>query len=204
MKENEQIKKIISHIEKISGSVEKTNQILSISKKDLKKNIIDIENFIGSKINSLLVGIWGELNGMIFNNEIGIKPNDKIPTLEKGEFIEFTRFFSIEDKGDFVLEMLKSNNDIFEKKYIPFAEALEGDFFALNNENNMIYYIMHDFNDDEKYAYRVSKNVENFFMSLQLISPLSNNFDRKEPKIISSNLSNSLLSKLQDFKKNNP
>jgi len=204
MKENEQIKKIISHIEKIGGGVEKTNQIPTISKKDFEKNIVDIENFIGSKINLSLVAVWSKFNGMMFNNEIGIKPNDKIPTLEKGEFIEFLRFFSIEDKGDFILEMLKNNSDIFEKKYIPFAEALEGDFFALNNENNTIYYIMHDFNDDEKYSYRVSNDVESFFMSLQLISPLSNNPDGKEPKIISSNLSNSLLSKLQDFKKNNP
>lgn len=195
-------KQIITHIEKIGGGIEKNNQIPSISKRDFEKNITEIENFIGSKINPLLTDIWDELNGVMFNNEIGIEPNDEIPTLEKGEFIEFTRFFAIEDKGDDVLEMLKSNNDIFEKKYIPFAEALEGDFFALNNEDNAIYYIMHDFNDDEKYAYKVSENVENFFTSLQVTPPLSNNSDKKEPKIISSNISNALFSKLQDFKKN--
>ncbi|MFJ1430568.1 SMI1/KNR4 family protein [Capnocytophaga canimorsus] len=202
MKENKQIKKIISHIEKISGGVEKNNQIPRISKKDFEKYIFDIENFIGSKISPLLINIWGELNGALFNNEIGIEVNDQIPTLEKGQFIEFTRFFTVEDKGDYVLEMLKSNNDIFAQKYIPFAEALEGDFFALNNEDNAIYYIIHDFNDDEKYAYIVSKNVESFFMSLQIIPPLSdNNSDKNEPKIISSNLSNFLFSKLQDFKR---
>ncbi|GIM56718.1 SMI1/KNR4 family protein [Capnocytophaga canimorsus] len=203
MKKNKQIRKVISHIEKISGGIEKNNQIPCISKRDFEKNIIDIENFIGAKISLLLIDIWSELNGIMFNNEIGIEADDKIPTLEKRQFIEFTRFFAIEDKGDYVLEILKSNNDIFEKKYIPFAEALDGDFFAINNQNNAIYYIMHDFNDDEKYAYIVSKNVESFFMSLQIIPPLSDtNSDENEPKIISSNLSNSLFSKLQDFKKN--
>lgn len=203
MKEEELIKKIIAHIEEISGGLEKTNQA-SILKADFEKNIASIEKFIGSKISSVLVNVWSKFNSQIFKNEVGIKASEKLPALEKGELIEFARFFSIEATGDFVLEMIKSNNDIFERKYIPFAEALEGDFFALNNESNAIHYIMHDFNDDEKYSYKVAENIESFFLSLQLIESISNDNNKKEPKIVSSSLSNSLLSKLQDFKKNNP
>lgn len=199
MKEKEQSKKIIAHIEKISGGLEKTNQTPNILKADFEKNIVGIENFIGSKISSVLVEVWSKFNGQIFKNGVGIKTSQKIPTLEKGEPIEFTRFFSIEATGDFVLEMIKSNNDIFRKKYIPFAEALEGDFFALNNESNAIHYVMHDFNDDEKYSYQVAENIESFFMALQLIESIPSDSSNKDPKIVSSSLSNSLLSKLQDF-----
>jgi hypothetical protein len=60
---------------------------------------------------------------------------------------------------------------------------------------------MHDFNDGEKYSYKVADDAESFFMSLQLIESLSNDDDGEEPKITSSNLSHSLLSKLQEFEK---
>jgi len=201
MKEKDLIKKIVDHFEKISGGIETINQRDPISKKDFDKEIADIESFNNSAvINSLLLEIWNKFNGQIFKNEIGIKPSEKIPILEQSELIEFTRFFSVEKSGDSVLDMIKSNNDIFGNRYIPFAEALEGDFFALNNENNAIYYIMHDFGDEVKYCYKVAEKAEKFFLSLKAIEPLTNDDISTEPKIVSSNLSNSLLSKLKNFK----
>jgi len=67
--------------------------------------------------------------------------------------------------------MIKSNDDIFAKQYIPFAEAFEGDFFVLNTKNNVIYCMVHDFNDDEKCTYKVSNNITDFFMAIQLMNP---------------------------------
>jgi hypothetical protein len=198
--EKDLIKQIITHLDNISGGLEIVNHQPSISKKEFEEEITNIEKFNNAPINSLLSEIWRRFNGQIFMNEVGIKSSEKIPALESDDIIEFRRFFSIAKSGDYILEMIKSNSDIFGNKFIPFAEALEGDFFTFNNEDNAIYYIMHDFGSNEKYAYKIANNVELFFLSLINIEPLSNQKNSLVPEIISTNLSKSLLFKLQEFK----
>lgn len=198
MKEKELAQKIISHIEEISGGLYTLNQS-NVKRVDFIKYIFDLECYIGCKINPILVEVWNRFNGCSFNNDIGIKPDDRVPTLGDGELIELTRFFSIESTGDDVLEMLRSNADIFGKEYIPFAEAIEGDFFVLSSRGNGIYYVLHDFNEDEKCFHRVADTISDFFMAVQLMVA-TEKIDNEKMRIVSSSLSSPLLSKLKKKK----
>jgi hypothetical protein len=165
-----------------------------------------LEEYFKTKIDSILKDTWKSYNGKIFSEIVGIGVEKDIPILEGSKFIDFGRFFSLGDNGDGVIDIIKSNDGIFGKEFLPFAEALEGDFFAYNINNKTIYFILHDFNDQEEPTHKIAENAEQFFLSLTKEEDEASRSNEKQtiPKLVSENTSNSLLDKLKKFKDKNP
>lgn len=193
--------KIEEHFDEIGGvTFNVSNQV---SSKEFEHEINILEEYFSSKINNILLETWFQYNGQIFKESIGIEVKENIPIWGDSKFIDFGRFFSIVNRGDNVFGMIKSNDDIFNKHFLPFSEALEGDFFAYNIIDKGVYYILHDFNENEKPNYKVSDSVEDFFLSLkrETKDQLEEN---NTPKLVKEKVSSSLLDKLKKFKKDNP
>lgn len=175
----EKVNLIIKHFRMLGG--------LSYYSKKSDGNINLIEKHIGGALNPLLKEVWQKFEGMMFNKTVVIE-NINIPMADDG-VINFNGFLPLSEE---TIDLIDANYDLFMHKFIPFAEALPGDFYSIDRDNGGIYYISHDFNPIiEQSAYFIFNDINTFFMSLKV----KEECNEPTPQLVKFRLDPSLLKK---------
>ncbi len=171
------MEQIAAHFKAIGGLEKKVKP-----SGDYQKEIDLIETYFEKKVEPLLWEVLKEFQGTYFTEIVGFEVNQSIPILGEDSFLDFGQFFNF----NAILGTSQSNEDLFQKGFLPFAEATPGDFIALSLIDGSIYFISHDFGDDEESHFKIAESLKIYLTQLKM-----NNEDNEEIKHdVSKNPSN--------------
>ena len=139
-------------------------------------------------------------HGYSFNNEVGFNVTTHIPILGNSIFLEFGQFLSLYQKDLF--DILENNDDLFRTDFLPFAEATPGDYIAFSMQEQSVYFISHDFSENEQSHIKIADSLKDYFLHLCERTE-ENEVLEKTPQIISVSYSDELLAKIQKWKNEN-
>jgi hypothetical protein len=150
--------------------------------------VMALEQYIGREIDKSLILVLKEYEGYLFKSDdtIGVEVDVDIPILGESNFLEFGMFLTLNESPYKIEAHIKSNEDLFGKEFFPFAEATPGDYIAYNMIDNKVYFISHDFNENEKFRFKISENLKSYFMSLKEENKKeeSKPVQKEEPKLL--------------------
>ena len=172
----------------------------SLSLHDLENEIRSIENYLGKDVPKLLRDILIKYHGYSFNNEVGFNVTTHIPILGNSIFLEFGQFLSMYQKDLF--DILENNEDLFRTDILPFAEATPGDYIAFNMQEQSVYFISHDFSENEQSHIKIADSLKDYFLHLCERAEEKEVLE-KSPKIISVRYSDEFLAIIQKWKNKN-
>ena len=159
-----------------------------------------VKEYLKRDIPKLLWDILKEYQGYSFNDEVGFDVTVKIPILGNSTFLEFGQFLSLcQETPLYLLDVLRENSDIFGHCFLPFAEATPGDYIALNVNEQYVYFISHDFSDEEQSHIKIANSLKDYFLHLCKHTG-ENGILEETPRITSVEYSNDLLSLMQEWK----
>lgn len=175
----------------------------SLSLHDLENEIRSIENYLGRDVPKPLRDIMIKYHGYSFNNEVGFNVSIHIPILGNSTFLEFGQFLSLYQEAPvYLLDILENNDDLFGYDFLPFAEATPGDYIALNINEQSVYFISHDFSENEQSHIKIADSLKDYFPHLCERTEESEILE-KTPRLISVSYSNELLLMMQKWKNEN-
>ena len=196
------MKAINKHFKALGGLCN-INHEMSLSLPDLENEIRLIENYLGKDIPELLRDILRKYHGYSFNKDIGYNVTVQIPILGDSTFLDFGQFLSLYPKAPlYLFDILENNEDIFGHDFLPFAEATPGDYIALNINEQSVYFISHDFSENEQSHIKIADSLKDYFLHLCERTE-ENEVLEKTPKIISVSYSKDLLLMMQEWKNKN-
>ena len=85
---------------------------------------------------------------------------------------------------------------------MPFAEATPGDYIAYSMQEQSVYFISHDFSENEQSHIKIADSLKDYFLHLCERTE-ENEVLEKTPPIISVSYSDELLAKIQKWKNEN-
>jgi hypothetical protein len=135
-------------------------KILNKYKNEYKINITkDIEEFI----------IF--VNGKMFFDWVVFEAISDIPVFD-GKTGDLGLFYSLKNGTQYyTFEAMESNSDIIKKTDFIFAEATPGDYLVISfdeKDYGKIYFISHDFNENEQYKYLAANTLEELIKKMYI------------------------------------
>lgn len=100
------------------------------------------------------------------------------------------------------LWLLENNEDLFRTDFLPFAEATPGDYIAFNMQEQSVYFISHDFSENEQSHIKIADSLKDYFLHLCERAEEKEVLE-KSPKIISVRYSDEFLAIIQKWKNKN-
>lgn len=193
------MKAIFNHFNSLGGLYNVSQENL-LDTRIFNDEIKLIEEYLKRDIPKLLWNILKKYQGHTFNDEVGFNVTTNIPILGNSTFLEFGQFLSLcQEASLYLLDVLENNSDIFGHDFLPFAEATPGDYIALNISEQSVYFISHDFSDNEQSQIKIANSLKDYFLHL-CKHTVENRILEKRPRITSVEYSNDLLSLMQEWK----
>ncbi len=111
------------------------------------------------------------VNGKMFYDRVVFNSIHDIPILN-GKVCDMGLFYSLKCGTQYDLfDTMKSNEDIIKKTDFLLAEATPGDYLTISfdeKDYGKIYFISHDYNEDEEYRYLVANSLKELIKSMYI------------------------------------
>jgi hypothetical protein len=131
----------------------------------LKSYMEEFNLFIEKEIEEFILFV----NGKMFFNWVVFKSINDIPVFD-GRIGDIGLFYSLKKGTQYDgISIMNSNRDIIKTTDFLLAEATPGDFIVISFEKNdygKIYFVSHDFNEEESYRYLVADTIDDYIKSM--------------------------------------
>jgi hypothetical protein len=131
----------------------------------LKSYMEEFHLFIEKEIEEFILFV----NGKMFFNWVVFKSINDIPVFD-GRIGDVGLFYSLKKGTQYDgISIMNSNRDIIKTTDFLLAEATPGDFIVISFEKNdygKIYFVSHDFNEEESYRYLVADTIDDYIKSM--------------------------------------
>jgi hypothetical protein len=162
--------KLIERIKKVDELNYLSNDY-KLPKKEFKNILKSYKKEFGLVIEEEIEDFILFVNGKMFFDWVIFKSINDIP-VAGGNICDVGLFYSLKKGTQYDgITVMKSNRDIIKITDFLLAEASPGDFIVISfdkNDYGKIYFISHDFNEDESYRYLVAETIEDYIGSMGL------------------------------------
>ena len=135
---------------------------IKVSVGEIEAYINKIKQNLEYTPNALIWEILKKYQGAYFEDEVVSVISSQIPILGDSNRLEFGAFLEVQS----IYSILNSNQDLFERRYLPFAEATPGDFIALDCNKDEVVFISHDYTEEEGKVFFLADTITKFILGL--------------------------------------